>query len=149
MGIEPTSEAWEASILPLYDARSSAFRLYISTQFFVQTGPFEDFCLVAGTAPRLLYPLPFFVTYLDKEPSIFDIAARSCPWQSLAVQGAGSGSDTQTVNAFRVSLLAVLVLSWLRSRAALLTCVLCGSRESGGRIRSTSQSRRITLNYLQ
>jgi hypothetical protein len=32
MGIEPTSEAWEASILPLYDARSnlhyctSAFR---------------------------------------------------------------------------------------------------------------------------
>jgi hypothetical protein len=27
MGIEPTSEAWEASILPLYDARSF-FRLY-------------------------------------------------------------------------------------------------------------------------
>ena len=25
MGIEPTSEAWEASILPLYDARSAAF----------------------------------------------------------------------------------------------------------------------------
>jgi hypothetical protein len=24
MGIEPTSEAWEASILPLYDARSGA-----------------------------------------------------------------------------------------------------------------------------
>jgi hypothetical protein len=24
MGIEPTSEAWEASILPLYDARSEA-----------------------------------------------------------------------------------------------------------------------------
>ena len=24
MGIEPTSEAWEASILPLYDARSPA-----------------------------------------------------------------------------------------------------------------------------
>ena len=24
MGIEPTSEAWEASILPLYDARSSS-----------------------------------------------------------------------------------------------------------------------------
>ncbi len=23
MGIDPTSEAWEASILPLYDARSS------------------------------------------------------------------------------------------------------------------------------
>jgi hypothetical protein len=31
MGIEPTSEAWEASILPLYDARSSHLlaRLYI------------------------------------------------------------------------------------------------------------------------
>ncbi len=25
MGIEPTSEAWEASILPLYDARSEAY----------------------------------------------------------------------------------------------------------------------------
>ena len=26
MGIEPTSEAWEASILPLYDARSRLLR---------------------------------------------------------------------------------------------------------------------------
>jgi hypothetical protein len=25
MGIEPTSEAWEASILPLYDARSESY----------------------------------------------------------------------------------------------------------------------------
>ena len=25
MGIEPTSEAWEASILPLYDARSGIY----------------------------------------------------------------------------------------------------------------------------
>jgi hypothetical protein len=25
MGIEPTSEAWEASILPLYDARSGDY----------------------------------------------------------------------------------------------------------------------------
>jgi hypothetical protein len=25
MGIEPTSEAWEASILPLYDARSGPY----------------------------------------------------------------------------------------------------------------------------
>jgi hypothetical protein len=30
MGIEPTSEAWEASILPLYDARSFRLpRLYL------------------------------------------------------------------------------------------------------------------------
>jgi hypothetical protein len=29
MGIEPTSEAWEASILPLYDARSFASALII------------------------------------------------------------------------------------------------------------------------
>jgi hypothetical protein len=27
MGIEPTSEAWEASILPLYDARSAPYRV--------------------------------------------------------------------------------------------------------------------------
>ncbi len=29
MGIEPTSEAWEASILPLYDARSLSSLLII------------------------------------------------------------------------------------------------------------------------
>ena len=29
MGIEPTSEAWEASILPLYDARSFCSLLII------------------------------------------------------------------------------------------------------------------------
>ena len=28
MGIEPTSEAWEASILPLYDARSISCPIY-------------------------------------------------------------------------------------------------------------------------
>src|ERR1700675_1198095 len=40
MGIEPTSEAWEASILPLYDALSffSVFRLYITARLLVQTG---------------------------------------------------------------------------------------------------------------
>ena len=31
MGIEPTSEAWEASILPLYDARSSLYRTELYT----------------------------------------------------------------------------------------------------------------------
>jgi hypothetical protein len=33
MGIEPTSEAWEASILPLYDARSLYLlaRLYLNS----------------------------------------------------------------------------------------------------------------------
>jgi hypothetical protein len=29
MGIEPTSEAWEASILPLYDARSELILLQL------------------------------------------------------------------------------------------------------------------------
>ena len=29
MGIEPTSEAWEASILPLYDARTFSSSLTI------------------------------------------------------------------------------------------------------------------------
>ena len=32
MGIEPTSEAWEASILPLYDARSFSSFLIIHNQ---------------------------------------------------------------------------------------------------------------------
>jgi hypothetical protein len=31
MGIEPTSEAWEASILPLYDARSRADLAHYNT----------------------------------------------------------------------------------------------------------------------
>jgi hypothetical protein len=35
MGIEPTSEAWEASILPLYDARSCL--LFDYTQFARRT----------------------------------------------------------------------------------------------------------------
>ena len=34
MGIEPTSEAWEASILPLYDARSAFFVVTILEQLF-------------------------------------------------------------------------------------------------------------------
>jgi hypothetical protein len=36
MGIEPTSEAWEASILPLYDARSGANFTRISSTFKVR-----------------------------------------------------------------------------------------------------------------
>jgi hypothetical protein len=35
MGIEPTSEAWEASILPLYDARSLS-PILLRNQFSVQ-----------------------------------------------------------------------------------------------------------------
>jgi hypothetical protein len=40
MGIEPTSEAWEASILPLYDARSLFFIVlekWFISRFFVST----------------------------------------------------------------------------------------------------------------
>jgi hypothetical protein len=33
MGIEPTSEAWEASILPLYDARLTVRRYYTQPSF--------------------------------------------------------------------------------------------------------------------
>ena len=38
MGIEPTSEAWEASILPLYDARLflTVGSLYLTTDRLVQ-----------------------------------------------------------------------------------------------------------------
>ena len=38
MGIEPTSEAWEASILPLYDARSG---LLILAAFGAAEQPFR------------------------------------------------------------------------------------------------------------
>ena len=39
MGIEPTSEAWEASILPLYDARSEVNAIKpaeVLQEFFVR-----------------------------------------------------------------------------------------------------------------
>src|SRR5438067_3376770 len=37
MGIEPTSEAWEASILPLYDARSSRYPFIITSKGYIRT----------------------------------------------------------------------------------------------------------------
>jgi hypothetical protein len=40
MGIEPTSEAWEASILPLYDARPGSNQPQDSTAL-VRTQEFE------------------------------------------------------------------------------------------------------------
>jgi hypothetical protein len=44
MGIEPTSEAWEASILPLYDARSASnLPDYTRLRGADNTGPFWTF----------------------------------------------------------------------------------------------------------
>jgi hypothetical protein len=37
MGIEPTSEAWEASILPLYDARSASNATIIHNEASART----------------------------------------------------------------------------------------------------------------
>src|SRR5436305_6822538 len=37
MGIEPTSEASEASILPLYDARSSGYPFMITSKGYIRT----------------------------------------------------------------------------------------------------------------
>ena len=37
MGIEPTSEAWEASILPLYDARSNQYSRIIPKNALLRT----------------------------------------------------------------------------------------------------------------
>ena len=37
MGIEPTSEAWEASILPLYDARSIRYFVIIPKNVLLRT----------------------------------------------------------------------------------------------------------------
>jgi hypothetical protein len=39
MGIEPTSEAWEASILPLYDARSFQAACALATQQLYTSAP--------------------------------------------------------------------------------------------------------------
>jgi hypothetical protein len=54
MGIEPTSEAWEASILPLYDARSSSNFLIIHNWAIARTDwDSELFRRLAQTAQRL------------------------------------------------------------------------------------------------
>ena len=41
MGIEPTSEAWEASILPLYDARSQLLAAIIHNSNNLRKGPMQ------------------------------------------------------------------------------------------------------------
>ena len=50
MGIEPTSEAWEASILPLYDARSSANQLIVHNKETRRTERFRRFEVAATSA---------------------------------------------------------------------------------------------------
>jgi hypothetical protein len=53
MGIEPMSEAWEASILPLYDARS-----FLLARLYITAGPREKGCALGrqlGAAARLTH----------------------------------------------------------------------------------------------
>ena len=53
MGIEPTSEAWEASILPLYDARSVARQRRLYT---IET------CSEKGVAKPAIFQFYLFVS---------------------------------------------------------------------------------------
>jgi hypothetical protein len=61
MGIEPTSEAWEASILPLYDARSGtnvAKRIHArkqNTRRAVPNRRFSQCLLCSGFAAPFLW----------------------------------------------------------------------------------------------
>jgi hypothetical protein len=50
MGIEPTSEAWEASILPLYDARPA-----LTLSNLPQSGKNSSFHFHAKVSGRLDY----------------------------------------------------------------------------------------------
>jgi hypothetical protein len=62
MGIEPTSEAWEASILPLYDARSFFSFSIIHNCALASTDrarSFSQFQLHTGTVP----------SYSNRKPS--------------------------------------------------------------------------------
>ena len=54
MGIEPTSEAWEASILPLYDARSALFSLIIHKSAFPRTARYFLYFEGFAAGPRRL-----------------------------------------------------------------------------------------------
>ena len=58
MGIEPTSEAWEASILPLYDARSEPYAnkpMLLLQEFFNHKFMLECRVTLAG---QTLLPVP-------------------------------------------------------------------------------------------
>jgi hypothetical protein len=75
MGIEPTSEAWEASILPLYDARSAPnfLSIYNAAKLVQQQG------------------LPSSTTVLQVRPSAvscFDNETRRAVWASVQIYGA-------------------------------------------------------------
>src|ERR1700716_3558604 len=79
MGIEPTSEAWEASILPLYDARSEPYaskparflQEFIARIFVLECRVAED-----GLAYR---DLREFIAKLEKEGELRRIAAEVDP----------------------------------------------------------------------
>src|SRR5690348_9436989 len=59
MGIEPTSEAWEASILPLYDARSVATsRLYMRPSSAGSFHPFRISYFKLGIARTTVHSSP-------------------------------------------------------------------------------------------
>jgi hypothetical protein len=58
MGIEPTSEAWEASILPLYDARS----LTILGQTFRESSSYS--CRYTATPRSEKTPSKYRCTFL-------------------------------------------------------------------------------------
>ena len=49
MGIEPTSEAWEASILPLYDARSIRYFCIIPKNVALRTDTHTRISLKEGS----------------------------------------------------------------------------------------------------
>jgi hypothetical protein len=79
MGIEPTSEAWEASILPLYDARSEPYANKPAgwlQKFFIHLFVLE--CRIAedGLAYR---DLREFIANLEKEGELRRIAAEVDP----------------------------------------------------------------------
>src|ERR1700687_1489828 len=79
MGIEPTSEAWEASILPLYDARSEPYAnkpAWLLQEFFIRKFVLE--CRVAGD--DLAYRnLREFIGKLEKEGELRRITVEVDP----------------------------------------------------------------------
>src|SRR5438445_305148 len=79
MGIEPTSEAWEASILPLYDARSEPYANkpgWLLQEFFIHLFVLE--CRVAED--DLAYrDLREFIAKLEKVGELRRIAAEVDP----------------------------------------------------------------------
>jgi hypothetical protein len=77
MGIEPTSEAWEASILPLYDARS-----FSNDSQNITASAGHATAGYAQAGPSIMYEDRFDLSGIELQPMLQGEARKSCNFLS-------------------------------------------------------------------